>query len=112
MLSADFPAVTALRIQAATAHAGASSCDCGCPSIYLEIDRSLPRAPTIDRVPVEARCDEWEGVPVAVLLHVLHGYLHEIEAVPFGEPPESKWMWPPLESLRLRSSADQPNVNE
>jgi hypothetical protein len=63
-------------------------------------------------VPVEARCSEWEGVPLAVLLHVLHGYLHEIEAVPFDNVSRPEWGWPPLEALRLDASPHQPNVNE
>jgi hypothetical protein len=77
----------------------------------MEVDPLLGRAATIDRVPAEATCDEWRGVPVSILLHVLHGQLHEIEAVPFGEI-EGEWEWPPLERLRLRADGGQPNVNE
>jgi hypothetical protein len=112
LLSGDFPAADALRLQAGRVHAAGSSCTCGCPSIYLEVDRGVPRAPTIDRVPVQAVCDEWVGVALTVYLHVLHGYLHEIEAVPADDVPRPDWGWPPLDRLRLQPGPFQPNVNE
>jgi hypothetical protein len=112
LLSGDFPAADALRLQAGRVHAAGSSCTCGCPSIYLGVDRRVPRALTIDRVPVQAVCDEWVGVPLTVYLHVLHGYLHEIEAVPADDVPRPEWGWPPLDRLRLQPGPFQPNVNE
>lgn len=54
LLAADFPGAAELRAQARTARV-IGRCGCGCPSINLEVDRTLPVAAIIDDpVAVEA----------------------------------------------------------
>ena len=54
LLAADFPGAEELRAQAATARV-TGRCGCGCPSINLEVDRTLPVvAVADDPVAIEA----------------------------------------------------------
>jgi hypothetical protein len=72
----------ALRHQAATAQVS-EACSCGCPSVWLEVDRAVPVAvfradesPSgrADWVPLTARAGD-----VDVTLHVVGGRLAELE---------------------------------
>ncbi|WP_254897144.1 hypothetical protein [Amycolatopsis sp. Hca4] len=47
LLAGDFPGAAELRAQATTAQVS-GRCDCGCPSINLEVDRTLPIAVVAD----------------------------------------------------------------
>ncbi|WP_410587676.1 hypothetical protein [Amycolatopsis sp. lyj-23] len=55
VLAGDFPGAAELRAQAATARV-TGRCGCGCPSINLEVDRSLPTAVVAD-APVAVEAD-------------------------------------------------------
>ena len=79
LLSADFEGREILREQAATAKTAGSSCDCGCPSFYLNPDRQLPAAPIQEPVAVEAHGNDPGGNLVGVLLFVDEGYLADLE---------------------------------
>ncbi|MGW3967033.1 hypothetical protein ACWED2_44955 [Amycolatopsis sp. NPDC005003] len=55
LLAADFPGAAELRAQAATARV-TGRCGCGCPSINLEVARTLPVAAITD-APVAIEAD-------------------------------------------------------
>jgi hypothetical protein len=42
-------------------------------------DQDVPQAPTVVRIPVEAEILDDDGVPIAVLLHVVGGLAEELE---------------------------------
>ena len=42
-------------------------------------DQDIPRALTVVRIPVEAQILDDDGVPIAVLLHVVGGLAEELE---------------------------------
>jgi len=86
LLSAEFEGRDALRRQAASARTAGTSCTCGCPSFYLNPDRSLASAPVTERVPVEAHGRDPGGHLVGVLLFVDDGYLSELEVFGYESP--------------------------
>ena len=85
-------------------------CDCGCPSIGLEVDGPpVPPTLAIEREPL-GRPDYFSlgavgrnaaGTDVEVILHVGDGRARELEiwTGTWGAPPQTEL--PPLESLRL-----------
>jgi hypothetical protein len=79
LLSADFAGRDALLEQAATVRTRGSSCDCGCPSFFLDPDRATEPAAVQDTVPVDAHGIDPGGNSVGVLLFVTNGYLSEVE---------------------------------
>lgn len=85
LLESHFPGRDELKAQAQTAKVS-GECVPGCPSIFLVVDREkvIP-APVTKRVPVEAEGADADGVKVHVLLHVVGGYLSELEM--FREDP-------------------------
>jgi hypothetical protein len=78
LLVDDVPDVATLRLQAASARVS-GVCRCGCPSVTFAVDRALPRAQVGHRVPVDGYANDDAGHEVMLLLHVLAGYLHELE---------------------------------
>lgn len=55
-------------------------CACGCPSIVFSVDRdAVPAASVRSRVPTEAVAVEKDGTKIAILLHVVEGYVSELE---------------------------------
>ena len=50
-------------------------------TLDLVVSSDAPAAQVLHRVPVEGRCDDEDGVPVLVLLHVIDGRLNELEVV-------------------------------
>jgi hypothetical protein len=41
--------------------------------------KDAPHAPTAQRIPVEGMADDADGVPITVLLHVIDGWVTELE---------------------------------
>jgi len=69
-----------LHNQAATVRTSGSSCDCGCPSFYLDPDRSTAATRSEPAGPlVEAHGRDPGGNFIGVLLWVRDGYLSEVE---------------------------------
>jgi hypothetical protein len=76
LLAADFPGRSALSVQAA--HVKGRRIDQN-GSLALAPEPETLRAEVVRRIPVEAEFDDQDGVGVHVLLHVLDGYLNELE---------------------------------
>jgi hypothetical protein len=76
-------------------------CTCGCGSIGLTVDHDPTiRADVSERIPVEARStvSADDGAPVEVLLHVVDGYMNELEVVPYTDSvrfpdPQTLTVW-------------------
>jgi hypothetical protein len=47
--------------------------------IWLRVDPLTKPADVIRRIPVEAEYDDGDGIRVHLLLHVLNGYMNELE---------------------------------
>jgi hypothetical protein len=89
LLGADFPGVEKLRAQANTARV-IGACDCGCATVYLEVDPSLP---TADEV-TQTNAVDATGLPRAgsaplpdLILFVKDGRLSSVEIIWYGEAP-------------------------
>ena len=79
----------------------------GDPSVVLSVDRhSAPPAPVRRRIPIEAEGLDDDGVEVHILLHVLDGYLCQLELYRVDRKPVSRL--PDARSLRLFSLDDEP----
>src|SRR5439155_6935015 len=60
----------------------------GNPTVYLDVDRSrCTPAPVRTRVPVSAQWPGPDGYPCEVLVHVVEGYLTELELFCYGDEP-------------------------
>ena len=83
LLSCDTrPGAAELRRQAATVRTTGSSCDCGCPSFGLAVDRAVPSVPVDEGVVAETETlgHNPGGNAVGVLLFVSEdGYLDDLE---------------------------------
>ena len=85
LLAEPFPGSEALRHQAQLARVNAE-CTCGCGSIALIVDRDQAiHAEVSERIPVEGRSSGPAdgGTSVEVLLHVVDGFINELEVVPY-----------------------------
>lgn len=90
LLEPRFPGRNALARQAETLRTEESSCGCGCPSLDLIPDRTLPPAafPADSRVVCQADGTDSNGNPVGVLLWVdSDGYLADIEVFEYDDVP-------------------------
>jgi len=76
LLSVEFPGRSALLIQAARANGRRIDRN---GSLALTPAPDSPVAEVTRRIPVEAEVDDRDGVVVHILLHVLDGYLNELE---------------------------------
>ncbi len=76
LLTADFPGRTQLLQQAQGALAKTLDAE---GSIALRSSVDAPAAQVVRRIPVEAEFEDLDGVTVHVLLHVLEGFLDELE---------------------------------
>jgi uncharacterized protein DUF6984 len=80
-------------------------CSCGCPSIILFVESSLaPPANVKRRIPIEAEGTDLDGMPIHFLLHVVDGYLSEIEV--YREDSRPVLDLPDPSSLKLFSLDD------
>lgn len=78
LLSNDFPGRSGLAVQLAKAKV-AYECECGCPSIILELSPDAVTASVLQRVPVEAETLDFDGMGIHALLHTANGFLRELE---------------------------------
>lgn len=75
LLSVDFPGHSILLLQLKNTRAQTIDAEGSIALLVIE----GPSAAVSERVPVEGRYVDSDGVPVSVLLHVVNGYLHELE---------------------------------
>ena len=94
MLGIDFPGATALRVQAASARVS-GGCDCGCPTVDLVLEGTVPLASVTSRTPVNA---EVEGVPGGgLIVFVDDGRLSGLEFYAAEDPMPREF--PALEQI-------------
>lgn len=78
LLEAEFPGCDQLLLQAQ----GVSATDTGDTdnygSIYLHTNVAN-KAGVVQRIPVEGKILDKDGVPISILLHVVNGYMNELE---------------------------------
>jgi hypothetical protein len=101
LLSFPFPGRDELRDQLRETKVG-GLCTCGCPTLDLLTEQlDHLRAPVRRRVPIEASYDDADGDQVSILLHVVNGYLNELEFYrPDGQDIRA---YPTPERLRIFS---------
>lgn len=75
LLAAAFPGQAELQQQATTLRVREID-RCGCLELHVAPGRP---APVVRRIPVEAETMDADGVVIHVLLHVVDGYLDELE---------------------------------
>lgn len=95
LLDVDVPGVAALRQQAH--HATVSRrCACGCPTIWLAVDRE--RAPAIAdltrRLVSKAATPAPTPAPLHIHLYVEDGWLHQVELIPLSQPVPTRFPSP------------------
>src|SRR5687768_16575581 len=56
-----------------------SSCGCGCDSVGLAVEPSVSPAQVDERVPTDAFGNDPNGTEEGVLLHVIDGYMADLE---------------------------------
>jgi hypothetical protein len=78
LLGLEFPGVAELRAQADTVVAYAE-CACGCRSALLNVGSEVTPVSTAKRMPVEGWGVDSDGASIYFLLHVIDGYLAELE---------------------------------
>lgn len=76
LLGVHFPGRDALRQQAAGAMGRRIDAE---GSLELQPNQDAPPAEVVRRIPVEAETDDLDGTPIHVLLHVVNGYMNELE---------------------------------
>jgi hypothetical protein len=100
LLAESFRGSEALLRQAEIVRVNAE-CTCGCGSIGLAVDHDPTiRAEVSERIPVEgcSSVPTEDGAPLEVLLHVVDGYMQELEVVAYGESvclpdPQTLTVW-------------------
>lgn len=81
LLEVDFPGADGLRRQVPFARAWAHP-EPDDVTVVLDVDRALAApAATERRVPVEASARDSDGAEILILLHVIDGYLDELEFI-------------------------------
>lgn len=65
-------------------------CDCGCPTVSIVADRTMPPARLPDGIVVEGQV-YLDGMPLEVLLFVRDGYLANLELVWYGAQAPRDW---------------------
>jgi hypothetical protein len=99
LLTKRFPGRDQLLAQLDQVLVTGSSCGCGCESVGLSVNRSAPPASVGERVPTDAFGRDASGVEVGVLLHVINGYMAELEF--YSTTDASGFGRPTLDSMRL-----------
>ena len=94
LLSPDFPGAKELRAQIQEVRVIAS-CDCGCPTIDLDVPTSVARASvptTRNRTPYEGDVRGPEGESIAdIMVFINDGRLSSLEYVTHQEPAPRTW---------------------
>jgi hypothetical protein len=106
--SDGFPDVAIYRAQ--VDHASVTErCDCGCATVYLDVDPGMPRVklgrPHNSPLPFEARGEDPAdpSLPVEIMLFAREGALASLEIVYYGDTPPTEFPDPArLEVLKLR----------
>ena len=101
ILSAEFPGVEALRVQAATAIA-VRECSCGCPSVELEVADTAPAAVGLSGrvLPFEGRVEQpGDELHDDIIVFTDDGKLSYLEYVWHGDEPPAAW--PPLADITI-----------
>lgn len=99
LLSADFQGNATLRSQFEHVRVGAK-CSCGCPSIIFDVDKSkAEKASVSNRIPIEAEAADSDGMKIHYLLHVVEGFLFELEI--YREDSEKILTLPNAEALQI-----------
>ena len=99
LLSRPFTGRDELLQQIETARA-VPGCDCGCPTISLVVDESLPSAHVKhEPEPLIAYVDDVTGRHHEISIIVRGGYLRQLELVTYAE--ETAREWPDLATMRL-----------
>jgi hypothetical protein len=85
LLSEDFPGRDELRQQLQNIRVENLDCEDKCPSFLIFPDQSTPKSAVKIRIPVEGEITDQDGSRVEILLHVVDGYLNELEIVKYEE---------------------------
>lgn len=109
LLSTDFCGQAELRHQL---HSVRVVGECmSCPTLILTVSRSAAdRAPVEHRVPVEAEGYDIDGMPIHFLLHVVDGYMSELEV--YREDGEGIHNVPSSASLRVVNYFDDSSLKQ
>ena len=75
LVAASFPGRDEIVVQLSVARSRRID-DHGCLALSAS---GAPRAPVLRRVPIEAVADDIDGMTIHVLLHVVDGYIDELE---------------------------------
>ncbi|QAY65380.1 DUF6984 family protein [Paenibacillus protaetiae] len=62
-------------------------CGCGCRTIDLKVEESAPKHFFETRVPVEMLVQTDDGIPIVFYLHVVDGYIKELEVFKADSSP-------------------------
>jgi hypothetical protein len=86
LLAKEFPGSAQLREQMKSV---VVSLDHGshCPTVGLTVDPNVPRARVTTRIPVTAFATASDGMQIDVSVHVVDGYLSELEAFRHDDKP-------------------------
>ena len=76
LVKEPFPGRDEIALQVAVARSRRIDDDDGCLALSA---REAPRATVLRRVPIEAEADDLDGMTIHVLLHVVDGYIDELE---------------------------------
>jgi hypothetical protein len=104
LLVKPFPGRDQLLAQLDQVSVAGSTCGCGCESVGLTVNGSAPPASVSERVPTEAFGADPSGEQVGVLLHVIDGYMAELEF--YSMRGASGFSRPTLKSMRLAEWSD------
>ena len=90
LLNHDFPGSDVLRQQLVSCLAKDAEDDDNYGSIYLKTSLK-ERAEVVGQVPIEATMEDNDSAPILILLHVIDGYLGELEVLKLdGTPMQTK----------------------
>lgn len=65
-----------------------SVCECGCRTVDLRVPRHLEKYVCDERIPVEMQVEsDGDSAPILFLLHVMNGYLDELEILKLDSTP-------------------------
>jgi hypothetical protein len=100
LLSRDFPGRQALLEQLQWLKVS-RECACGCPSIVFNVDKAHAKPANVNRrIPIEASCISGnDGSEAHFLLHVVDGWLDEMEA--YRDDGQTVTELPTVSNLRL-----------